>query len=80
MTDDIRSTADLSSESRQALHDLILSLADSKRIRQSGSGKFKQSIFATQGQDGKTTYALSGCSSRIWDYKNSFGYEWYCNR
>lgn len=32
MTDDIRSTADLSSESRQALHDLILSLADSKRI------------------------------------------------
>ena len=32
MTDDIRSTADLSPESRQALHDLILSLADSKRI------------------------------------------------
>jgi len=32
MTDDIRSVADLSPESRRALHDLILSLADSKRI------------------------------------------------
>ncbi len=32
MTDDIRSTAELSAESRQALHDLILALADSKRI------------------------------------------------
>jgi len=32
MTNDVRSTADFSSESQRALHDLILSLADSKRI------------------------------------------------
>ena len=48
-------------------------MADSKRIRQSGSGKFKQSIFATQDQDGKTTYALSSCSSRIWETEPDVG-------
>jgi DNA (cytosine-5)-methyltransferase 1 len=48
-------------------------MADSKRIRQSGSGKFKQSIFATQDQDGKTTYALSGCPSRIWETEPDVG-------
>lgn len=48
-------------------------MADSKRIRQSGSGKFKQSIFATQDQDGKTTYALSSCSSRIWKTEPDVG-------
>ena len=48
-------------------------MADSKRVGQSGSGKFKQSIFATQDQDGKTTYALSSCSSRIWETEPDVG-------